>query len=444
MHLAWNDFQSSSVKTFRNLHNDENFTDVTLACPDGSQVKGHKVILSSSSPFFKNILLLNPHQHPLLVLKGVDIGALRSLMQFIYCGEVEIQNENLVKFLEAANELQIEGLQQREKQKREELHHISAQKENYNKEKKPGFQFETVPKEHLDNAKDPPKIKIEPAQESMEMIHDLSFETNNVGLNSESDEEEVFDSDIETKIGENSSMEISEDDHEDEAGDIDKSKTAIEQPFKQEPTTEGYDCEYCPASFTFEEQLEDHIEIEHDVKREDTVDENLSDKIVSEEPWNIEDSDPKTCKICDKVFANKWCVQEHTESVHDNTKFMCNYCDHMSTSRRNVRGHIRKKHPDNELPTTYTKIKSDPAEEQKKKPKPSKNVKNLAKLQPIEVPDLSKEKKDIKKETEAEKPRKPEKDAKKFKCNQCEKCPVSLPALRTHTWRAHPTTATLK
>ena len=113
MHLAWNEFQNSSAKTFRNLHTDENFTDVTLACADGSQVKGHKVILSSSSPFFKNILLLNPHQHPLLFLKGIDIGDLRSLMEFIYCGEVEIQNEGLVKFLEAANELQIDGLQQR-------------------------------------------------------------------------------------------------------------------------------------------------------------------------------------------------------------------------------------------------------------------------------------------------------------------------------------------
>ena len=34
-------------------------------------------------------------------------------MEFIYCGEVEIQNEGLVKFLEAANELQIEGLLQK-------------------------------------------------------------------------------------------------------------------------------------------------------------------------------------------------------------------------------------------------------------------------------------------------------------------------------------------
>ena len=32
-----------------------------------------------------------------------------------------------------------------------------------------------------------------------------------------------------------------------------------------ETPNEGFDCEYCPATFTFEDQLEDHIEIEHDV-----------------------------------------------------------------------------------------------------------------------------------------------------------------------------------
>ena len=110
MHLAWNEFQNSSAKTFRNLHTDQNFTDVTLACADGSQVKGHKVILSSISPFFKNILLLNPHQHPLLFLKGVEIGDLRSLLEFIYCGEVEVSGDDLDKFMALANKLKVKGL----------------------------------------------------------------------------------------------------------------------------------------------------------------------------------------------------------------------------------------------------------------------------------------------------------------------------------------------
>merc|ERR1712129_385448 len=71
MNLSWNEFHNSTIKTFRNLQKDQDFTDVTLACGSGSQIKAHKVILSSCSQFFKEILVQNPHQHPLLYLKGV-------------------------------------------------------------------------------------------------------------------------------------------------------------------------------------------------------------------------------------------------------------------------------------------------------------------------------------------------------------------------------------
>ena len=113
INLSWNEFQNSTIRMFKNLERDVDFTDVTLACGGGKQLRAHKVILSSCSPFFKNILVQNPHQHPLLYINGIDIGDLKSLIKFIYSGEVHIQNEGLTKFLDAANILQIEGLQQK-------------------------------------------------------------------------------------------------------------------------------------------------------------------------------------------------------------------------------------------------------------------------------------------------------------------------------------------
>ena len=53
--LQWNDFKENVVNTFGSLKEDEDFTDVTLACEDGKQVEAHKVILANSSPFFQNI-----------------------------------------------------------------------------------------------------------------------------------------------------------------------------------------------------------------------------------------------------------------------------------------------------------------------------------------------------------------------------------------------------
>ena len=108
--LSWNEFQSSTVKTFQNIQSDNHFTDVTLACGDGEQIAAHKVLLSSSSSFFRNILIKNPHQHPLIYLGGPNIGELRNIIKFIYSGEVEIDKDLLDEFLKLANDLEIEGL----------------------------------------------------------------------------------------------------------------------------------------------------------------------------------------------------------------------------------------------------------------------------------------------------------------------------------------------
>merc|ERR1712096_171688 len=68
--LRWNDFEKNISSSFRELRDDKDFFDVTLAC-DENQLQAHKVILSACSPFFRSVLKKNPHQHPLLYLKGV-------------------------------------------------------------------------------------------------------------------------------------------------------------------------------------------------------------------------------------------------------------------------------------------------------------------------------------------------------------------------------------
>ena len=46
--IQWNDFQENIKSAFGNLREDNDFTDVTLACEDGQQVEAHKVILAAS------------------------------------------------------------------------------------------------------------------------------------------------------------------------------------------------------------------------------------------------------------------------------------------------------------------------------------------------------------------------------------------------------------
>ena len=84
--LRWNDFEKNISSSFRELQEDKDFLDVTLACGD-NQLQAHKVILSACSPFFKNVLRRNQHQHPLLYLKGVSFRDMEAVLNFMYQGQ---------------------------------------------------------------------------------------------------------------------------------------------------------------------------------------------------------------------------------------------------------------------------------------------------------------------------------------------------------------------
>ena len=91
VNLAREDFSSNVSRSVQNLVKDQVFTDVTLVCGDNQQIKAHKVILGSTSTFFKTVLTVNSHQHPLIFLKGVKHERLKQIIDFIYIGEINIE-----------------------------------------------------------------------------------------------------------------------------------------------------------------------------------------------------------------------------------------------------------------------------------------------------------------------------------------------------------------
>ncbi|XP_032683502.1 protein abrupt isoform X4 [Odontomachus brunneus] len=107
--LRWNDFHSSILSTFRNLRDEEDFIDVTLAC-DGNTFTAHKVVLSACSPYFRKLLKANPCQHPIVILRDVAPSDMESILRFMYHGEVHVGQERLPTFLQTAQMLQVRGL----------------------------------------------------------------------------------------------------------------------------------------------------------------------------------------------------------------------------------------------------------------------------------------------------------------------------------------------
>jgi len=129
--LKWNDFEANISEAFRELREDKDFFDVTLACDD-DQIQAHKVILSACSPFFRKVLRRNKHEHPLLYLKGVKYVDLVSVLSFMYHGEVDIGQEDLNNFLAVAQDLKVKGLTEKggdsaNKQEQQESNKKAAQ-----------------------------------------------------------------------------------------------------------------------------------------------------------------------------------------------------------------------------------------------------------------------------------------------------------------------------
>ena len=108
--LKWNDFQSNITSAFRQFQTKTNFQDVTLASNDLKQISAHRVVLSAGSGYFNNLLSQNSHSHPLLCLDGIKFSELNNVLDFIYTGELQINQEDLDRFLQIAQRLQLQGL----------------------------------------------------------------------------------------------------------------------------------------------------------------------------------------------------------------------------------------------------------------------------------------------------------------------------------------------
>ena len=108
--LKLNNPQEKVKEAFGKMKSDKYFTDVTLACEDGQQVEAHKVILAASSPFFKDFLKRNKHNHPLIYMRGLKSEILLAIIDFLYFGEANVFQEDLDSFLALAEELRLKGL----------------------------------------------------------------------------------------------------------------------------------------------------------------------------------------------------------------------------------------------------------------------------------------------------------------------------------------------
>ena len=110
----------------RDMMTSEDFKDVTLVSDDKKILTAHRNILSACSPVFKNILLIEAsNKNPLIYLRGIQHSDIKSILQFIYLGDITISEEKINEFLLVAKRLEIIGLSNNHKDENPEIEDLS-------------------------------------------------------------------------------------------------------------------------------------------------------------------------------------------------------------------------------------------------------------------------------------------------------------------------------
>ena len=113
-HLKWNNHSLNTLSSFQHLLDTSCLVDVSLTCSSGKVVPAHRMVLAACSDYFYRLFKDLPEKHPVIVFKDASEQILNDLLEFMYRGEVEVDESNLSDFLKFADTLQVKGLSQGE------------------------------------------------------------------------------------------------------------------------------------------------------------------------------------------------------------------------------------------------------------------------------------------------------------------------------------------
>jgi len=318
--LRWNDFEPNISNALRELREEKDFFDVTLACDD-SQIEAHKVILSACSSFFRNVLRRNPHQHPLLYLRGVKYNELLSILNFMYRGEVNIAQEELNSFLSVAEDLKVKGLTQgNQEESKAKVNQLQA---------KPQEQEKTARENDFTNrAPKPPRPPIalqqHPVynrQNNTEGVIPVKSEPHDPGTQQALYHHVNMQDHHQTSTeGQNRDMQYSED-------------------LRTVALDDSYVVEEDYHEYQYEEPYE--VGMEAAATGQEDVDSVIHSKMSKN------DAGEWQCNDCFKTSRVKTNILEHIEATHvDSPGYNCNICMKFYKNRHSLRNHKNSKHKD--------------------------------------------------------------------------------------------------
>lgn len=105
-------YYASFFTNLNNLRHDERFCDVELMAGGEHTpvIKAHRIVLSSSSSYFEAMFgndVYNENKEKVVKMHSIDHKILKTLVDFIYTGKIEIDQVNVQELLAAADMLQL-------------------------------------------------------------------------------------------------------------------------------------------------------------------------------------------------------------------------------------------------------------------------------------------------------------------------------------------------
>jgi len=110
--LKWTFSHLNMSSLLTKYRNTGQFIDLTI-CVEKEIILCHKLVLASCSTYFENLLTSSPmlaNPHPVVLLKDMHFWQVEALVDFMYCGEVDVVEHHLNDLINAARILGVRGL----------------------------------------------------------------------------------------------------------------------------------------------------------------------------------------------------------------------------------------------------------------------------------------------------------------------------------------------
>ena len=309
-HLKWKNLISNKSSCLNTVFSNNQFADVTLVSDDYSTFFAHKYVLSTFSLYFKDILLNNPHPHPLIYLRGIHHEDLYALLQLMYLGKAWVYPSDMKRFALAARDLQIKKL---------------ADNIRFGNQSQQGNDDENTNEDIFEEPED------ETANE-------------NVTRNISSNVDETIKLDIPGSDESKSSKQLYKCE---ECEAKYKSKQALHYHTSSKHEGICYSCKYCGYKAKEKSKLKRHQESIHEGVKYSCIYceyKATTQGSLKRHQESVHEGVRYECIQCDYVATLQCQLKKHKKSVHEGVKYSCDQCDYQATRKTHLRTHKNRKH----------------------------------------------------------------------------------------------------